>query len=105
MIKEKITNYNKYTHGVCVVEGIRFVLNLALYLNLIDKPYKYLCEDLINKYDFPPLKKYNFNKIIDIIKMDKKVVDNSTLTLILPTNYAQVGEFHLTPDKLKEIME
>ena len=34
---EKITNYKKFTHGECVVSGIRFAFDLAFNLNLIDK--------------------------------------------------------------------
>ena len=37
---KKITNYKKFTHGECVVSGIRFCFWLAFNLNLIDKGYK-----------------------------------------------------------------
>lgn len=100
---ENITNYKKYTHGECVVEGIHFVLNLALKLNLIDKEYKFLCEDLLKKFDFKPIPKFDKNKMIKIMATDKKSTSEH-ITFILPTNYATVGEFNFTKDELQELL-
>ena len=99
---ENITNYKKYTHGQCVIEGILFALKLALKLNLIDKEYKFLCQDLIYKYDYKPLPKYNFDKVIKIMQSDKKSTSQH-LKFILPTAYATVIEYDFTPDELKRI--
>lgn len=99
---EKISNY-KYTHGECVVQGINVAFSLALKRNLIDKEYKFLCEDLIKKYDFKPIPKYNTNRIIDIMKTDKKA-DNNNIKFILPTQYAQVGEYDYSPEELAELI-
>lgn len=100
---EKLTNYKKYTHGETVVEGISFALRLAFNLNLIDKEYKFLCEDLIKKYDYPPLLKFEKEKVVDAMLNDKKATENH-IKFILPTRYATVEEYDFTPDELKEMI-
>lgn len=99
---ENITRYKKFTHGECVVEGIYFALCLALRLNIIDKEYKFLCEDMLKKFNFKQLPKFDKNKIINIMTTDKKATDEY-IKFILPTKYATVEEFNFTPDELKEI--
>ena len=89
---ETITNYKKYTHGEAVVEGIRFALNLAQNRNLIDKEYKFLCENLIENFGYKNLPKYDMNKIIEIMSTDKKSTDEF-IKFILPTGYSVVNEF------------
>lgn len=96
---ETITNYKKYTHGECVAEGIYYALNLAIKLNLIDKEYKFLCEDLLKKFDFNPLPHFDKNKIIQIISSDKKATDKY-ISFILPSEYAKVKEHRFTIDEL-----
>lgn len=100
---ENITKYKKFTHGECVVGGINFVLNFALKLNIIDKEYKFLCEDLIKKFNFKQIPKFDKTKIINIMTTDKKASDKH-IKFILPTKYAQVEEFKFTPDELQKIM-
>lgn len=89
---EKLTKYRKYTHGECVVAGIYFAFDLALKNNLIDKNYLYLMEDVLNKFNFVQIPKYEINKIIPIMKTDKKSANNF-IRFILPTEYATVKEF------------
>lgn len=98
-VVETLTNYKKYTHGQCVIEGILFALNLALTLNLIDKEYKFLCEDLIKKYGYKPLVKFNKNKVLEIMTSDKKATGEH-IKYILPTDYATVFERKFTPEEL-----
>ena len=100
---ENITNYKKYTHGECVVAGIYYAFNLALKMNLIDKEYKFLSEDLLKKFEFKQIPNFNKNKIINIMTTDKKATDEH-ITFILPTAYAQVEEFNFTKDELIEIL-
>jgi 3-dehydroquinate synthase len=100
---ESLTKYRKYTHGQCVVEGIRFALNLAYKLNLIDKEYKFLCEDLIKKYDYKSLITFDTNKIIKVISTDKKATDNH-IQFIFPSAYAQVEEYSFTIDEITEFL-
>lgn len=89
---EKIFNYKKFTHGECVAQGILFALNFAFQLGKIDKEYKFLCEDLISKFDFPKIPQSDKNKILNIMKSDKKA-GNDYITFILPTEYARAEAF------------
>lgn len=99
---ETITKYKKYTHGECVIEGILFALRIALKLNLIDKEYKFLCEDLIKKYNYQPLLKFEKSKLINIMTTDKKATDRH-LKFILPTEYATVAERDFTIEEIDDI--
>jgi len=101
---ENLTNYTKYTHGQCVIEGIQFALKLSLNLNLIDREYKFLCEDLIKKFDYAPLKKFDKNKILKVITSDKKAADDY-IKFILPTSYATVEERNFNLNELKTFLE
>lgn len=100
---ENLTNYRKYTHGECVIEGINFAMKLAQNLNLIDKEYKFLCEDLIKKYGYKPLQKFDRNKIIKTMTTDKKATEEY-IKFILPTGYATVCEYDFTPEELSEYL-
>jgi len=96
---EKILNFRKYTHGECVVGGILFALDFAFKTGKIDKEYKFLCEDLISKFEFPKIPKYDKNKILDIMRSDKKA-GNDYITFILPTEYAKVEAFKFNIDQI-----
>lgn len=90
---EKLGNFKRFTHGEAVVEGIRFAFNLALSKELIDKNYKYLAEDLINKFNYKKLPTFDMNKIIPIMKNDKKA--NKNITFVLPVKYFEVDCFEI----------
>jgi len=100
---ENITNYKKFTHGECVVAGMNFAINLAFKLNLIDKEYKFLCEDLLKFFNFKQIPDFPKNKIINIMTTDKKATDEF-IKFILPTKYAVVDEFDFTKDELTELL-
>ena len=89
---EKLTKYKKYTHGECVVEGLHFAFDLALKNNLIDKSYMFFMEDLLKKFDFKRLPKFPMDKIISVMKTDKKSA-GGYITFILPVDYFFVKEF------------
>ena len=97
---ERITKYKKYTHGEAVVEGMKFAFNLALKKNLIDKNYKFLAEDIIKKYNFRKIPKFNVNKMIELMQLDKKATTNS-IVFILPTDYSTVDAFEILPEVLR----
>lgn len=97
---ERITKYKKYTHGEAVVEGMKFAFNLALKKNLIDKNYKFLAEDIIKKYNFHEIPKFNMNKMIELMQLDKKATTNS-IVFILPTDYSTVDAFEILPEVLR----
>ena len=102
-VVENLTGYKKYTHGECVIEGIRFALALATKLNLVDKEYKFLSEDLIEKFDYKPLKSFDINKTIYVMTTDKKATDEY-ITFILPSQYAQVFEYKISKEELKKLI-
>lgn len=96
---EKFTKYKKYTHGEAVVKGMEFAFNLAVKKNLIDVNYKYFADDVIKKFHFKKIPDYPLEKLIKIMKMDKKA-DFDKITFILPVDYSQVAEYKLTEEKL-----
>ncbi len=96
---ENLTGYKKYTHGECVIAGILFALNFAFKQGKIDKEYKFLCEDLISKFNFSKIPSFDKNRVKSVIKTDKKATDNH-ITLILPTQYAQVESFKFSSEEL-----
>ena len=100
---EKITNYRKYTHGECVLTGLKKAINIAFNLGKIDKEYKFLCEDIINKFHFREIPQYDKNKIIELMLTDKKA-DKNSVKYILPIGYAEVEAFDFTKDELKNIL-
>lgn len=91
---EKITNYKKYTHGECVIEGIYFAFDLALKNNLIDKNYMFFIQDILKKFEFQKIPKFNIEKLLPIMKMDKKA-SSDFIRFILPTDYSTVKEFRV----------
>ncbi len=89
---EKISNY-KISHGQAVAAGIKMALKASLLKGVINENYFNLGINLIDKYNLAPkLKKLNPDKIIDIMKSDKKV-KNSKINLILPRTAAQAALF------------
>lgn len=100
---EKITKYKKYTHGEAVVEGIIFAFNLACKLDMIEKNYKFLADDILNKFDFKKIQKFQIEKMIKIMQTDKKATSKS-IVFILPTDYAKVETVEFSAKKLLEIM-
>ncbi len=100
---ETITNYNKYTHGECVAQGVLKAIEISSNLGKIDKEYKFLCEDLINKFDFIKIPKFDKNKIIKIILSDKKACLDG-VKFILSNAYASVEEYLFTQEDLKNIL-
>lgn len=97
---ENLTKYKKFTHGHCVIEGIKFALSLAQKINTADKPYIFLCEDLIKKFNYPQIQKLDKNRVLKVIATDKKAT-NDYIKFILPTKYASVEEYNFTPEQLK----
>lgn len=86
---ETITNYKKYTHGEAVVEGIKFAFNQALKRNIIDKNYKFFADDVINKFNYCAIDKFNTEKILEIMQTDKKS-SGKNIKFILPSDYSTV---------------
>lgn len=92
---EKYTNYKKFTHGEAIVKGMIFAFDMAVKRNLIDINYKYFADDVIKKFNFKKIPDYPIEKMIRLMKMDKKA-DSDYITFILPVDYSVVEEFKLT---------
>lgn len=92
---EKITNYKKFTHGEAIVKGMEFAFKLAVKRNIIDKNYKFFADDVIKKFGFKSIPDYPLEKMIKLMRMDKKA-EFEYITFILPTDYSEVAEFKLT---------
>ena len=52
-------------------------------------------QEVLKKFDFKPVQKYDLSKVIPLMKTDKKSSDNK-IRFILPTDYATVKEFEFT---------
>lgn len=92
---EIVTKFRKYSHGECVVEGIRFAFDLAKKNNLIEDNYYFVVLDLLEKFDFVKIPQFDIKKLIPIMKTDKKATSDF-IRFILPTKYATVQEFKVT---------
>lgn len=92
---EKYTNYKKFTHGEAIVKGMIFAFDMAVKRNLIDENYKYFADDVIKKFNFKKIQDYPIEKMVRLMKMDKKA-DSDYITFILPVDYSVVEEFKLT---------
>ena len=96
---EKISNY-KILHGQAVAAGIKMALKTSLLRGIINENYYNYGINLIDKFELAPkLKKLNPDKIIEIMKSDKKV-KNSKINLILPRTAAQAALFDDTDELL-----
>lgn len=92
---EKYTNYKVFTHGEAVIYGMFFIFNYAHKLKLIDANYKETAVVLLHKFGFKDRTfKYPIDKLIEIMKKDKKAEDNA-IKVILPTMKGCVKEGEL----------
>src|SRR5574344_164378 len=90
---ETITKYKKYTHGEAVVYGMMFAFDYALNEKMINNTYYNLAMDLFKKYGFEQINllQYDSEKIIKIMKSDKKA-SNGKILMILPDKKGSVSE-------------
>ena len=98
---ETITKYGKYTHGQAVVYGMFFILDWAYKHEYINYSYYKLSLDLLDKYGFKPLdKKYPVEKIVEIMKKDKKATSDRII-FVVPNGKKTVTEVKFTPFDLE----
>lgn len=89
---ETYTKYKKYTHGQAVVWGIYFIFMWALKNCYIDTAYYNSARDLLMLYGFKPFSdKIDFDKIIELMKIDKKA-DSGRIKVIIPVAPRYVAE-------------
>ncbi len=98
---ETITKYKKYTHGEAVVLGMFFIIDWAYKKEYISYSYYRLSKELLTKYGFKPLnKKYPTEKLVEIMKKDKKA-SSDKITFIIPCEKKQVKELKLAPPEVE----
>lgn len=97
---ETITRYKKYTHGEAVVYGMFFIIDWAYSKEYISYSYYRLSKELLCKYGFKPLKKkYPQEKLIEIMKKDKKA-SGDKITFIVPCDKKKVCGVKLAPEEV-----
>lgn len=102
---ETITKYKKYTHGEAVVYGMFFIIEWAYSKEYITYSYYRLSMELLEKYGFKPLKcKYSTDKLIEIMKKDKKA-DTEKITFIIPDGKKTVKEIKLLPSEVEYMLK
>ena len=103
---ESITNYRKYTHGEAVIQGIFFILNWAYSQEKITYSYYRLSTELLTKYGFKNLnlnKKYSPEKLLEIIKHDKKA-SKDNITFVIPVEKKKVKVESLSTEVVFEML-
>ena len=100
---ETITKYKKYTHGEAVVLGMFFIIEWAYKKQYISYSYYRLSNELFAKYGFKPLdKKYPTEKLVEIMKKDKKATSDK-IAFIIPSEKKQVKEIKLAPPEVEDM--
>lgn len=101
---ERITNYRKYTHGEAIVKGIEIAFDIAVKKNLIDVNYKFIALDLIKKFNFKSIRDYDVQKMVNLMKLDKKA-QLDDIIFVLPNGYSTVIECKFSPEELFQILK
>lgn len=101
---EKITNYNKYTHGEAVAMGMLVAINLAFKKGLIAEEYRSQGIEFVNQYKLiKKMPNFNEKKIIELMKSDKKVEDG-IIKFILPVAMSAVDCFDISQKELASLL-
>ena len=84
---EKLTGYDKYTHGEAVSVGMYLIFKLAKDINSITDEYYFDSVNLLNDYGLLSSieDKFNQDEFYETMKSDKKVSD-SAINFVLPTD-------------------
>lgn len=88
---EKVTKYEKYTHGEAVAIGMKMALETAHLSGLINENYVKKGLSLIKKYDIGNNidEQLHLDDIYNAMKLDKKVEDKK-IRFVLPSGYKEV---------------
>lgn len=102
---EKITDYKVYTHGEAVILGMNFVNKLGYELGIVEKEVVDKQIELFKKLKMSYLiPKYDFEKMINIFKKDKKN-NSDKLRLVMCPKLGEVKFIDLEIEKLKELYD
>lgn len=89
---EQYYKYERYTHGEGVAIGMYQIMKSAYSKGLVDESVAEEIKDILIKYDLPySLDGENIDELINVIKLDKKNINNS-LSLIL---LKEIGESYI----------
>ena len=78
-----------------------FIIDWAYKKEYISYSYYRLSKELLTKYGFKPLnKKYPTEKLVEIMKKDKKA-SSDKITFIIPCEKKQVKEIKLAPPEVE----
>ncbi len=88
---EKLTGYEKYTHGEAVAIGMTMIFNVAVKLNYISNEYYERCINLVNNYSLVNTYSEEFlpYEFYDVMLSDKKVSDYK-INFVIPTGEREV---------------
>lgn len=88
---EKLTNYDKYTHGEAVSVGMYLIFELAKKMNSISDEYYNSSIALLNQYGLMSKvhEKFNPDEFYETMKSDKKVSDSS-INFVMPSGNKEV---------------
>ena len=103
---EAVTKYKKFTHGEAVIYGMFFAINIAYKLGLINYSYYRMSIEFFEKYklnDKKIYKKYSVEKILTLMKKDKKSADDK-ITMILPNDKKKVIEMSFTAKEMTDFL-
>lgn len=95
---EKLTNYQKYTHGEAVILGMLFVFNYAFKNNFIERDYIENATQLFKDFGFNNKNVGISNKkIFETMKLDKKACFGR-IKFIVPISKGRVLEQDFNPE-------
>lgn len=97
---EKITNYEKFSHGIAVSLGMRVAARAAVLLGKIDESIEKRQNDLLDALGFPKVFDVNAETAWNAMAVDKKA-EKGTRVYILPT---RIGEVQKVTNIDKEII-
>lgn len=90
---ETLSNYKNISHGEAVAIGMKYAAKLAYDIKKIDEEYFNKIISLIDKFELAKKEpKFKKEKIVNLMKQDKKVLDNK-INLLLPVDYSKVEIF------------
>lgn len=99
---ERLTDYKVYRHGEAVAIGIKFIGLMAVKLGLMSKELYDYQISLLDEYEIDSdIMKFDFDRLLEVLKRDKKNKGNELKFVITPKN--GVGEIiNIHEDDLKK---
>ena len=104
-VVESLTKYKVYQHGEAIVSGMTFAALLAEKKGMVDSEFIKKQNEIFSKFGIDyRIPKYNFDKVLEILKHDKKVKDGN-LIFILPEKIGSAAKLALPEAFIKTVYE